>query len=151
MSNGQACTADPEERQGGGCTFCRGVRTARAAPPAVPPCAHGGSRRSVRLAARQRTGRFAAPGDPVRASRPVHRPADARHPARCPCRGGLLAAGSWTWRDDRYARAVSILAGLGLLAFGATELVWVGFQPLEGVFALVGAAIVGIAALETRQ
>lgn len=65
--------------------------------------------------------------------------------------GGLLAAGSWQWRNGRHSRAVSILAGLGLVAFEAAELAWIGFQPLEGVFAMVGAAIVGLAALKSRQ
>ncbi len=43
-----------------------------------------------------------------------------------------------------------MLAGLGLIAFEAAELAWIGFQPLEGVFALVGAAIFGLAALQAH-
>lgn len=63
--------------------------------------------------------------------------------------GGLFFAGSLQWRDGRHARAVSNLAGLGLVAFEAAELVWIGFQPLEGVFALVGVAMSSLAALDT--
>ncbi|MDN5765111.1 MAG: hypothetical protein L0H96_03420 [Humibacillus sp.] len=64
--------------------------------------------------------------------------------------GGLLAAGSWQWHRRPHARAVSMLAGLGLIAFEAAELAWIGFQPLEGAFALVGAVIFGLSVLETR-
>ena len=64
--------------------------------------------------------------------------------------GGLVAAGSWQWHHRPHARAVSMLSGLGLLAFEAAELAWIGFQPLEGVFALVGAAIFGLAALQAH-
>lgn len=60
--------------------------------------------------------------------------------------GGLVVVACWQWRDGRHARAGSILAGLGLVGFEATELVCIGFQPLEAVFALVGVAIVGLAA-----
>lgn len=64
--------------------------------------------------------------------------------------GGLSGAGSLQLRGRPHARAVSMLSGVGLIAFEAAELAWIGFQPLEGVFALVGAAIVGLAALEAR-
>lgn len=64
--------------------------------------------------------------------------------------GGLLAAGSRQWRGRPYARTVSMMSGLGLIAFEAAELVWIGFQPLEGVFALVGATIIVLSALEAR-
>lgn len=60
------------------------------------------------------------------------------------------AAGSWQWHHRPHARAVSMLSGLGLIAFEAAELAWIGFQPLEGVFALVGAAIFGLAALQAH-
>ena len=33
----------------------------------------------------------------------------------------------------------------GLVCFEAAELAWIGFQPLEAVFALVGVTIVGLA------
>ena len=59
--------------------------------------------------------------------------------------GGFLVAGWWQWRNYRYARELSLLAGAGLIGFEAAELAWIGFQPLEAVFALVGFVIVGIA------
>jgi hypothetical protein len=59
--------------------------------------------------------------------------------------GGFLATGAWQWRGNRYARELSMLVGIGLVAFEATELAWIGFQPLEAVFAIVGASVTGIA------
>jgi len=59
--------------------------------------------------------------------------------------GGFLLAGWWQWRDYRYARELSLLAGAGLIGFEAAELAWIGFQPLEALFAFVGFAVVGIA------
>lgn len=62
--------------------------------------------------------------------------------------GGYLGTGLWQWRGGRGARALSVVAGLGLVAFEAAELLWLGFQPLEGVFAVVG---VTVAALAVRR
>ena len=59
--------------------------------------------------------------------------------------GGFLLAGWWQWRGYRHARELSIIAGLGLVCFEAAELAWIGFQPLEAVFGLVGVVIVGLA------
>lgn len=59
--------------------------------------------------------------------------------------GGMVLAGTWQWIDGRHARELSIVVGLGLVAFEIAELVWIGFHPLEAVFALVGAAVVGLA------
>jgi hypothetical protein len=59
--------------------------------------------------------------------------------------GGFLLAGWWQWRGHRYARELSIIAGLGLVCFEAAELAWIGFQPLEVVFGLVGVVIIGLA------
>ncbi len=59
--------------------------------------------------------------------------------------GGLLLAGWWQWRGHRYARELSMLAGVGLISFEAAELAWLGFQPLEAVFAVVGVLIVILA------
>ncbi len=36
-------------------------------------------------------------------------------------------------------------AGAGLVCFEAAELAWLGFQPLEAVFALVGVVIIVLA------
>jgi hypothetical protein len=59
--------------------------------------------------------------------------------------GGFLLAGWWSWRDHRYARELSLFAGAGLIAFEAAELAWIGFQPLEAVFAVVGVITIGLA------
>jgi hypothetical protein len=59
--------------------------------------------------------------------------------------GGFLLAGWWQWRHYRYARELSLGAGAGLIAFEAAELAWIGFHPLEAVFALVGLAVILLA------
>jgi hypothetical protein len=59
--------------------------------------------------------------------------------------GGFLLAGWWQWRRHRYARELSMAAGAGLVCFEAAELAWLGFQPLEAVFAVVGVTIVMLA------
>jgi hypothetical protein len=59
--------------------------------------------------------------------------------------GGFLLAGWWRWRGPRYACELSMAAGAGLVCFEAAELAWLGFQPLEAVFAVVGVAIVMLA------
>jgi hypothetical protein len=59
--------------------------------------------------------------------------------------GGFLLAGWWQWRGYRHARELSMAAGAGLVCFEAAELAWLGFQPLEAVFAAAGAIIVGLA------
>jgi hypothetical protein len=59
--------------------------------------------------------------------------------------GGFLLAGWWQWRGRRHARELSITVGLGLVCFEAAELGWLGFQPLEAVFAVVGVTVTGLA------
>ena len=59
--------------------------------------------------------------------------------------GGFLLAGWWQWRGHRYARELSMAAGAGLVCFEAAELGWIGFQPLEAVFAAVGVSIIVLA------
>jgi hypothetical protein len=59
--------------------------------------------------------------------------------------GGFLLAGWWQWRGHRHARELSMAAGTGLICFEAAELAWLGFQPLEAVFAAVGVIIVVLA------
>ena len=59
---------------------------------------------------------------------------------------GFLLAAEWQRRRLRHARELSIFAGLGLLTFELIELAWIGFQPLEVVFGLVGVAVVILAA-----
>ena len=62
--------------------------------------------------------------------------------------GGFLLTAEWQRRRLPHARALSIFAGVGLIAFEAAELAWIGFQPLEAVFGIVGAAV---AVLAVRQ
>jgi hypothetical protein len=59
--------------------------------------------------------------------------------------GGFLLAGWRQWRGRRYARELSMIAGAGLVCFEAAELAWIGFQPLEAVFAVVGVAVAMLA------
>ena len=59
--------------------------------------------------------------------------------------GGFVSAGWWTWRDYRHTRELSLFAGAGLIAFETAELAWLGFQPLEVVFAAVGVVTVSLA------
>ena len=59
--------------------------------------------------------------------------------------GGFLVAGWRQWRGHRYARELSMAAGAGLVCFEAAELAWLGFQPLEAVFAVVGVTVVALA------
>ena len=59
--------------------------------------------------------------------------------------GGFLLAGYWQWRNRRHARALSVFAGAGLIAFEAAEMTWIGFQPLEAVFVAVGVVVMALA------
>lgn len=59
--------------------------------------------------------------------------------------GGFLLAGWWQWRGHWHARELSMAAGAGLVCFEAAELAWLGFQPLEAVFAVVGVTVVMLA------
>ena len=59
--------------------------------------------------------------------------------------GGFLLTGWWQWRGRRHARELSMAAGLGLACFEAAELGWLGFQPLEAVFAVVGVTVTWLA------
>jgi Flp pilus assembly protein TadB len=43
-----------------------------------------------------------------------------------------------------HARELSMLAGAGLVMFEAAELGWLGFQPLEAIFAVVGIIVVAL-------
>jgi peptidoglycan/LPS O-acetylase OafA/YrhL len=62
--------------------------------------------------------------------------------------GGYLLTAWRQRRDGRWARQLSMVAGAGLVTFEAFELAWIGFQPLEGVFAAVGAAVLLLAATD---
>jgi hypothetical protein len=58
---------------------------------------------------------------------------------------GFLLAWWWQWSGHRFARELSIAAGAGLIGFEAAEMAWLGFQPLEGIFAVVGVSVVTLA------
>ena len=58
---------------------------------------------------------------------------------------GFLLTGWWTWRNHQYGRELSLFAGIGLIAFETAEVAWLGFQPLEAVFAVVGVVTVALA------
>jgi hypothetical protein len=64
--------------------------------------------------------------------------------------GGYLLTGAREWQAGRGARGLSICAGVGLVVFEAAEVLWLGFQPLEAVFAAVGGAVVALALLPGR-
>lgn len=59
--------------------------------------------------------------------------------------GGFLLVGYWQWHTGWHARGLSIFAGAGLIAFEATEVLWIGFQPLQAVFAVVGVIVILLA------
>jgi hypothetical protein len=59
--------------------------------------------------------------------------------------GGYVLTGWWQRSDRWHARELSIFAGAGLVAFEAAELGWLGFQPLEAVFAVVGLTVTALA------
>lgn len=59
--------------------------------------------------------------------------------------GGYLLAGLWQWGNRWHCRELSVFAGAGLMAFEAAEMGWLGFQPLEAVFAVVGVTVLALA------
>lgn len=65
--------------------------------------------------------------------------------------GGYLITGLWQWRSGAGARALAVAAGVGLVGFEGCELLWLGFQPLEAVFAIVGAAVATVALLAPSE
>lgn len=60
--------------------------------------------------------------------------------------GGFLSAAEWQRQRLPHARKLSILAGVCLVAFQLSELVLIGFQPLEMIFGAIGAAVSVLAA-----
>jgi hypothetical protein len=65
--------------------------------------------------------------------------------------GGYLLAGAWQLRNGPLARELSMAAGAGLVVFELAELAWIGFQPLEAVFAAVGATVLVLAVRQPRR
>ena len=59
--------------------------------------------------------------------------------------GGYLLSAWWLWRQHRFGCELAMLAGLGLIVFEAAELAWIGFQPLEALFGVVGALVITLA------
>jgi hypothetical protein len=60
--------------------------------------------------------------------------------------GGFVATGVWQARRAPFARELSVVAGAGIVLFEGAELLWLGFQPLEAVFAAVGVTVLALAA-----
>jgi len=58
---------------------------------------------------------------------------------------GLLGTAWWQWRRGPFARELSMFAGLGLVVFETSELLWIGPQPLEALFAAVGLSMLVLA------
>jgi hypothetical protein len=58
---------------------------------------------------------------------------------------GFLLAWWWQLHGCRLARELSMAAGAGLICFEAAEMAWLGLQPLEGIFAVVGVMVVTLA------
>ena len=59
--------------------------------------------------------------------------------------GGFLLTAESQRRHLPHARELSIFAGVGLMVFELTEVLSIGFQPLEAVFGVVGAAVTVLA------
>jgi hypothetical protein len=59
---------------------------------------------------------------------------------------GILERGRYRWSGQ-----LSVLAGAGLVVFEAVEWRWLGFHPLQAVFMVVGAAVVGLAVAGHRM
>jgi hypothetical protein len=64
---------------------------------------------------------------------------------------GFLGTAWWQWRRAPLARELSMVAGAGLVLFEASELLWIGPQPLEAVFAAVGLTVVLLAARQPHR
>ena len=66
--------------------------------------------------------------------------------------GFLTAAFAlWRWAHRPCASALSVFAGCGLVAFETFEVVWLGVQPLELVFMVVGVLVAGLALTARRR
>jgi hypothetical protein len=64
--------------------------------------------------------------------------------------GGFLFTAARYWRRCRWARELSILAGAGLVGFEAVQWRLIGFQPLQLLFAAVGAVVIWLAVTADR-
>lgn len=64
---------------------------------------------------------------------------------------GFLAAGTLERGQYRRSGQVSCLAGAGLIGFEAVEWRWLGFHPLQLVFMVVGAGVIGLAVAGLRS
>ncbi len=59
---------------------------------------------------------------------------------------GFLLAAFWQWAHGVFARYVSLVAGVGLVAFEVTQFLMIGFQPLQAVMAVIGVVVAVLAA-----
>jgi hypothetical protein len=60
--------------------------------------------------------------------------------------GGFLLTAEWQRRGLPRARELSTFAGIGLVTPEITEVIWLGFQPLQAIFGFVGIAVAILAA-----
>jgi len=65
--------------------------------------------------------------------------------------GGYLTAAFCVASRARFAPALSVVAGLGLVVFESCEVLWLGFQPLEFVFIAVGLIVAVLGLRLTRS
>jgi hypothetical protein len=65
--------------------------------------------------------------------------------------GGFALTAGAVWARTRWARPLSVAAGLGLVLFELVELAWLGFHPLQVVFGVVGVTVVVLATRLPQQ
>jgi len=59
--------------------------------------------------------------------------------------GGFVGTGVWQTLRGPFARELSLMAGAGIVVFEGAELLWLGFQPLQALFAAVGVTVLVLA------
>jgi hypothetical protein len=64
---------------------------------------------------------------------------------------GFLGSSWWQRRRAPFARELSLVAGTGLVVFEASELAWIGPQPLQAVCAAIGLTVLVLAARLPRR
>ncbi|HEU5004217.1 MAG TPA: hypothetical protein VFW71_15755 [Actinomycetota bacterium] len=65
--------------------------------------------------------------------------------------GGFTFTALWQGHGGRFAEMLSLAAGIGIVAFEGAEMAWIGFQPLQALFAGVGVAVALLAVSGRRQ
>lgn len=57
---------------------------------------------------------------------------------------GFLAVGWWRWIQGPFAAVLSIVAGIGLVAFEIVEFSIIGFHPLQVVYGILGLTLIAL-------